>query len=227
MDYAYHGKILETDRPIVADIHAAKASHIHPRARVTIVNAAVGLAVSILLHGVLIAWYLNRAPATDHSDREARRILRVSLLQSPPSLPPPTVALPRPLPQAKEIARTKIRMPKSITTQTGIPPRKARPEPAAPTTSHSPAPENRLDLDAIHASVGAIVARADRERRETPVGQLQAKPLDEHAPETKLARTIAGAARSDCKDRLANTGLLAPLIILTMAADKKDGGCKW
>ena len=79
----------------------------------------------------------------------------------------------------------------------------------------------------VRAGIGAAVAEVDREQSDTPVGQLKAKPLYDKEPESKEARAIASSARSDCRDRIANTGLLAPLMILATAFDGKDSGCKW
>jgi hypothetical protein len=87
--------------------------------------------------------------------------------------------------------------------------------------------ERHLDMAAIYANIGKIAAEVDREDSDTPVGQLRTKPLYEKDDDNRIAQAIRGAARPDCRHSIANTGLLAPLVILAMALDKKDSGCKW
>lgn len=100
-------------------------------------------------------------------------------------------------------------------------------EPIAKLQDNPPSTEKHLDMQAIHDSIGKIVAEVDREDSETPVFQLRRKPLYANDGDNDIAKGIRNSGRSDCRDSIAGTGLLAPLVILAMALDKKDGGCKW
>lgn len=88
----------------------------------------------------------------------------------------------------------------------------------APTANDIPGPERAagIDLDAAR-SVAREAARA--------TGGGQKLPSSAEAPPAPLARAMASAARSDCREAYAGTGLFAPLFLLRDAV--RDKGCKW
>lgn len=191
------------------------------------VNAAIGIAISLLLHGLAALWWSNmklpRAGQTEHAPRPLTvRLLRELPQPLPPQVHPPEIAQSKSPQQA--INRPSRPAPTTHAAALTAPP----PNAAAPALPENPAAtEKHLDLAAVHANLSAIVAEVDREKGETPVGQLQAKPLYRPDDDNQVGKAIRSTTRPDCKNNIANTGLLAPLFILAMAADKKDSGCKW
>jgi hypothetical protein len=70
-------------------------------------------------------------------------------------------------------------------------------------------------------------ARSRYSKSDTAVAQLAPSP-DRHSLTSKLERGITKAARPDCKDSIANTGLFAVIIVpITIVRDMNDTGCKW
>ncbi|HSY28692.1 MAG TPA: hypothetical protein VK832_14380 [Burkholderiaceae bacterium] len=194
--------------------------------RLNPLNVLIGIAISLLLHSVLVIWSWNmRLPGAEQARTALRRPLEVRLLHELPPLPQPVV---QPIVQPQEVADNKkarhslarLPQPAQATTTLAITPSTTLPENQMPTEKH-------LDMEAIHANLGAIVAEVDREKRDTPVGQLLTKPLYAPDDDNKIGKAIRGSTRSDCRDQIAGTGLLAPLFLLAMVADKKDSGCKW
>lgn len=187
-------------------------------------NVAIGIAISLLLHSLLAIWAWNmKLPAATQAERFLDRVLQVRLLPPPPA--PADVQRQEPA-ELTNVRQPMIRVPRSAPRSAPI----IAAQPQAASGNAAPkiqAPEQHLDLSAVHANLGAIVAEVDREKRDTPVGQLQEKPLSPADDENKIGKAIRNTTRSDCRDHIANTGLLAPLFLLAMAADKKDSGCKW
>lgn len=213
---AYHKRTYYFETHVAANIDLAEPPR---RDRV---NAGIGIVMSLLLHGVLVVWYWNDTLPSDRAVNNVRPTLEIRLLRSLPS--PPSVDAP--MPHLPTQAQTVIRRPRPVATQLVATASTMRSEPAATltATSHTVS-EKPLNLD-MHASVHAAIAQVDRERQDTPVGQLQAKPLNAPVSETTLGRKIASTARPDCKEKIA-VGLLAPLAILAMTMDGRDSGCKW
>ncbi|NMM37772.1 MAG: hypothetical protein HHJ09_09695 [Glaciimonas sp.] len=209
---AYHKCTYYFETHVAADINSAEPPR---RDRV---NVGIGIVLSLLLHGVLVVGYWNHTLPSDRAVDNVRPELEVRLLRSLPS-PPSADA---PMPHLPKQAQTATRRPRPVATQLVATASTMRSEPAATSTAATAKP---LDLN-MHASVHAAIAQVDRERRRTPVGQLQAKPLNAPVSETTLGREIANTARPDCKGKIA-VGLLAPLAILAMTMDGKDSGCKW
>jgi hypothetical protein len=198
---------------------AAKLARIDP------IGVAVGILLSLALHGMLVAWAWQRAlPAGNRSAAQTQVVLEVRLRPAPAALPTPLPdAQPREAPPTRkaQISRTPKPIALQAATQNDKP---AVVNPAAPTPA---APEKHMDVESVRAGLGAIVAEVDREKRDTPVGQLITHPLYPPEADNKMARAVEGSSRSDCRNSIANTGLLAPLVILTMAFDRKNSGCKW
>ena len=186
----------------------------------------VGLAVSLALHAaLLLAWRQHQLkPSAD--DEPATRTIAVWLRPVPPPLEEtvlPSDSAARAATQQPTVrpARRKTARSSELVALPDPSPGEAEPpdvfsvEPAA-----EPATGQRFDREAALRTARGMASEPDPARAGTAVGQIPPKP---YATETKIARAIAGAKRSDCKDGIPG-GLLAPLILLM---DKKDSGCKW
>jgi len=194
-------------------------------ARVDPVGAAIGILLSLLLHSILIAWAWNRTlPAANRPEPQNQVALEVRLVPIP--LATPALELkPRQVPQSETVRATRAPKPAVLkTVQASDAPVVVRETPVA---AVQVLPEKHIDVESVRSGLAAIVAEVDREKRDTPVGQLIAKPLYPLEANNKMAHAIDGSIRQDCRDRIANTGLLAPLFILGMALDRKNSGCKW
>jgi hypothetical protein len=190
-------------------------------------NVLIGIAISLLLHGSVALWAWNLKPIATQAAHISSRPIEVRLLpeiaQISAPIAPPTAThaapTPAPITQRAPASRRTLQIVKSEAVAIIVP---VTPAPANPTAT-----EKHIDLDAIHANLGSIVAEVDREKNDTPVGQFQTRPLYPADDHSKLGKAIEQTARPDCKDSIANTYLLAPFILLKMVADKKDSGCKW
>jgi hypothetical protein len=199
--------------------------------RITRWNVVIGVAISVLLHAMVALWVWDLKLAAMQGGSPQNRPLEVRLLREIAQTPVPIAPQPQPAPAppttthvaaAISHASASPRAPQIVKSEAIT---TVAPNPLAPTVS--PATEKHIDLEAIHAHLGSIVAEVDREKRDTPVGQFQTRPLYPADDQSKLGKAIDQTTRPDCKDSIANTGLLAPLFLLGMAADKKDSGCKW
>ena len=192
---------------------------------------AAGIALSILLHGLLLALY--RQPAASSAPAPAPP-LTIRLRAAPPRAPAP-VAEPEP---AAAVAPSR-----PAAAPAGKAPRKkARERPAAviavdpavrqsseeshavdapPVEAQAPATTaRRFDLDAARRTSRSVAGEADPARAGTALELLPPPALQ---TESRLERGIKSAKRRNCKDGVPG-GLLAPLFL---AMDKKDSGCKW
>jgi hypothetical protein len=203
---------------------------------IPIAPMATGVALSLLLHGLLTAWLWHRVlPGHRFDQFDAPHVAALQVRLSPiaqPSVPVPPSVAPSPEKQAPARATRGATRPLRPARETAAanPSGDAQGTPLnapASTTSAVQAPAQHLDLAAVPANVAAIVAQEDRGQDDTPVAQLRKKPLYATDPTNPVGDTIAHAARPDCRDRIAGTGLLAPLAIMAMAFDQKDSGCKW
>jgi hypothetical protein len=188
---------------------------------------ALGVALSLLLHALLLAAYRNKPTPIDAMDGAPSHSIAVWLRPPPPAMPErekepePAVraAPPRHVPTEQRRRRRVI----AVTPDRAAP---YRPEPFAVEPEPTPAPATgseaapRFDPDAARKMARQLATVPDPMRAGTAVGQFPAKP---YATETKAARVISQTRRRDCKDGLPG-GLLGPLIILM---DKKDSGCQW
>jgi hypothetical protein len=200
-----------------------------PRGR----GLAVGLAVSLLLHLVLLAFL--RAPSAPPPERDERRWtqpLSVRLLPPPavPRVEPPPPPPPERRPERKAERRTTPaeaaprREREERPTMTAVPA-----QPAAPATPAEPAPSPfdappKFDPDAAKATARALANDLDTPSSNWAAEKLnQGKGLKE-TKEERLGRNVANSARPDCRTAYAGAGLFAPLLMLM---DKKDSGCKF
>jgi hypothetical protein len=186
-------------------------------------NVVIGVLISLLLHATVAFWTWNLKLTATQEARTQSRPLEVRLMheieQIPAPVAPLTTTQTAPVTHRTPTSRQTLTIVKSETVTTAAP---ITVIPANPAST-----EKHLDLNAIHANLGTIVAQVDRENRDTPVGQLQTKPLYPQDDQSKMGKAIDQTTRPDCRDNIANTGLLSPLFLLAMVADKKDGGCKW
>jgi outer membrane biosynthesis protein TonB len=185
---------------------------------------ALGVALSLVLHALLLAAYRNKSVAVDAAGVVAPRSIAVWLR------PPPAAALSEPEKEpavqptpSKPVAHTQRRRQRLI----AVTPERAAPsQPFAVEPEPKPAPETgdhtapRFDPDAARKMARELASAPDPTRAGTAVTQFPAKP---YTTETKAARVISQARRRDCKDGIPG-GLLAPLLL---ALDKKDSGCQW
>jgi hypothetical protein len=179
----------------------------------------IGIALSLVLHALLLSAWRSGQPRAPGDESEPPRSIAVWLRPPPPApvaeeAPPRARQAPAPVRERKR-ARRSIALepapaPPGAPVVTGQPTPQAAPEPAAP----------RFDVEAARKFARRIANDPDPERAGTAVGQFPKKPLE---TESRAARAISGAHRPDCKDGIPG-GLLAPLILLL---DKKDSGCKW
>ncbi|MDB5920286.1 MAG: hypothetical protein JWR40_4520 [Massilia sp.] len=183
-----------------------------------------GLALSLALHAALLfAW--RQGKVAPQPAASARTSIAVRL-RPPPAPPPPPQDAPPPRPSAtksvpaagpkRRVAPDVIALPPS-TPAAPAPPDAFTVEPPAP-----PAPSSapRFDPDAARKLARQLANEPDPAKAGTALVRLPPKPL---ATETRAARAIGQAKRSDCKDGIPG-GLLAPLILMM---DKKDSGCQW
>jgi hypothetical protein len=212
---------------IEAQQHIAEGS-----ARIDASGAAIGIMLSLLLHGMLAYWVWNRTllPA-DRSRVDNRFTLEVRLVTAPTALLPAAPALKPPAEQTRTVRTTQAARPiaarpiaaRPIIVQAATPPSTTATAPEQPAATA----EKHIDVESVRGGLAGIVADVDREKRDTPVGQLIDKPLYPPEASNKMARAIDGSTRSDCRNSIANTGLLAPLFLAAMAFDRKNSGCKW
>jgi hypothetical protein len=184
---------------------------------------AVGIAVSLALHGLLLATWRGKLPLTVEPPEPAPAIAVWLRPPPPPALPrqtappSPAHATPRARPHPRQPPRRVITaLPQPESPSTTEAPVAHAPAPSAPPTPH-------FDRNAALAFARKIADDdADPAKAGTPLAQLPKRPLVPFS-ETRAARAIGKAWRPNCKDGVPG-GLLAPLFLLL---DKKDSGCKW
>ncbi len=205
-------------------------------------SIAIGLAVSILLHALLIFGYRIPIPAGPVLSGPPAAALTVWLRPAAPPLPGPP-AKPKELPPPKTVAklappRKRAQDAAKFATEPSqlapaapeTPPGQGMPAPlTVPTPAGQQAdlllPEQqakKFDMEAALKTARKLANERDPARANLPLGQLDTHPLYPEQTDSKLARDIKSGARPDCKNSAG--GLLAPLIWMM---DRKDSGCKW
>jgi hypothetical protein len=196
-------------------------------------SIALGIAVSLLLHGALITLWRHVQPSVppDTAPRvESIAVWIRPLAAKPP--PPPPVEVIKPKREAKPVSKPKLataRETPAAATAPAASPQAITVVPASPATPAASAdtfrqetPETpKFDMEAARKTARKMAGERDPSRVGTAVGQIPDKPLQ---TETQLARDIAQGKRGDCRTAYAGAGLLAPVLMLL---DKKDSGCKW
>ena len=196
---------------------------------------ALGIAVSLLLHGALITLWRHVQPTVPQDTAPRVESIAVWIrppLAAKPPPPPPPVEVVKPKREAKPVSKPKLATaretpaaptapassPQAITV---VPASPATPA-ASPDTLRQETPETpKFDMEAARRTARKMAGERDPSKVGTAVGQIPDKPLQ---TETQLARDIAQGKRGDCRSAYSGAGLLAPVLMLL---DKKDSGCKW
>lgn len=202
---------------------------------------AAGLAISFLLHVVLLA--LLRTPSAPPAQREAQRWaepLTIRIVPPPPRPAPVLIPVPaarvEPPPKAVKPAGPVSKPASQPAVRPAPTPERMATEPsdnAAPTAitvmpapSMDPAPQDnvpRFDPNAARAAARAMANDLNPSTNWAAEKLNKGKEWKE-TKEERLGRNVANSARGDCRTAYAGAGLLAPLYMLM---DKKDSGCKW
>ena len=196
---------------------------------------ALGIAVSLLLHGALITLWRHVQPTVPQDTAPRVESIAVWIrppLAAKPPPPPPPVEVVKPKREAKPVSKPKLataRETPAAATAPAASPQAITVVPASPATPAVSAdtfrqetPETpKFDMEAARKTARKMAGERDPSKVGTAVGQIPDKPLQ---TETQLARDIAQGKRGDCRTAYAGAGLLAPVLMLL---DKKDSGCKW
>ena len=189
-----------------------------------------GIAVSLLLHAVLLQMFLHHEAAPPALTHSSFAEMTLFLLPAPQTrLPPAQVqALAAVAPQAAR-RNAGAAAASSNKKQT------VAPAPAAESEAMPPAPQEQpraarphLDLDAALKMAGKLAKDPGSRYDDRAVAQLQSHPLEGNNPDSRLAQGIKSSARADCVSADRPGSLLTPLYLLADAVlSKKDAGCKW
>ena len=190
---------------------------------------ALGIAVSLLLHGALITLWRHVQPTVppDTAPRVESIAVWIRPLAAKP--PPPPVEVVKPKREAKPVSKPKratARETPVAATAPAASPQAITVVPASPATPAASADTftqetPKFDMEAARKTARKMAGERDPSKVGTAVGQIPDKPLQ---TETQLARDIAQGKRGDCRSAYLGAGLLAPVLMLL---DKKDSGCKW
>jgi len=199
-----------------------------------------GIAVSLLLHALLIFGYRWQIPVPPPRGPAAPPMMVWLVPVAPPApvvaelAPPPPKPEPQPSRRKKkpdEEVRGARRAELSRAAPASAPQASAPQAITLPSQANQPPdpfhPERgpkKFDMDAALKTARKVANEPDPARANLPVAQLDRKPLYPDSHESQLSRDIASGKRPDCRTSAAGAGILAPLIWLT---DKKDSGCKW
>jgi hypothetical protein len=186
---------------------------------------AAGLAVSILLHILLLAFW--RAPTIPPQPAEARRWTQPLTVQILPPPPPKPVARAEPPKQAVKPGKPVRTPPRAVA-------ERARPDsaPQPSMTIVTPAPTEaapaeeapKFDPDAARAAARAMANDLKEPSENWAAEKLNKGKEWKETKEQRLGRNVENSARPDCRTAYSGYGLLAPL---KMLMDKKDSGCKF
>ena len=189
-----------------------------------------GVAVSVVLHALLIFGYRLRAPEAPPAP--APRDAMTVWLVAPPKPPAPVVVKLRPPPvepvrpreREKKVARAeKPAVAAEVAPSQAI----TLPAPASnvpdPLYPQQPQQQTKqFDMNAALKTARKVANEKDPARAGLPVAQLDDHPLYPEQTAGELATKMEGAKRKDCLTQPGN--LLTPLFWLL---DKKDHGCKF
>jgi hypothetical protein len=191
-----------------------------------------GIAVSVVLHALLIFGYRLTAPPAP-AELPPRETMTVWLVPPPRPPAPAVVKLEPPLVKPREREK-KVEV---VRASRPAPADAAEDKPSqaitlpAPTTANNPPdplyPERQqqakqFDMNAALKTARKVANEKDPERAGLPVAQLDDHPLYPEQTATELATKMEGAKRKDCLTQPGN--LLTPLFWLL---EKKDHGCKF
>ena len=191
-----------------------------------------GVAVSVVLHALLIFGYRLRAPEAPPAPppRDAMTVWLVPPPKPPApvvvKLQPPPVEPVQPRERDKKVARAEKPMPKAEADNapsqaiTLPAPASNVPDPLYPQQPQQQA--RQFDMNAALKTARKVANEKDPARAGLPVAQLDDHPLYPEQTAGELATKMEGAKRKDCLTQPGN--LLTPLFWLL---DKKDHGCKF
>ncbi|MRX09197.1 hypothetical protein GJ697_15245 [Pseudoduganella sp. FT25W] len=181
-----------------------------------------GIAVSLVLHAVLLFGYRLSSPPAPAQPAKAMTVW----LQ--PARPPRIVARvePPPKPEKREVARVTPRARSTpapapaaeektaVAAQTPLKPAESQAItlPPAPDPLHADQQPRTFDMNAALKTARKVANDKDPARAGLPVAQLDDHPLYPENHTTKLQSGIASAKKDDCLQKGAGAGLLAPLI---------------
>lgn len=192
-------------------------------------SIALGIAVSLLLHGALIYLWRHVQPPVPPDTVPRVESIAVWIRPLAAKPPPPPVEVIKPKREAKPVSKPKLaaaRETPAVATAPAASPQAITVVPASPATPAASADTftqetPKFDMEAARKTARKMAGERDPSKVGTAVGQIPDKPLQ---TETQLARDIAQGKRGDCRTAYAGAGLLAPVLMLL---DKKDSGCKW
>ncbi|HEX7982362.1 MAG TPA: hypothetical protein VF616_02490 [Duganella sp.] len=189
----------------------------------------LGVAVSVVLHALLIFGYRSRAPEAP-PPREAMTVWLVPPPKPPApvvvELKPPPVKPVQPRKRDKMVVRADKPEPKASAEEapsqaiTLTPPAANVPDPLYPQQQQQQ--PKQFDMNAALKTARKVANEKDPARAGLPVAQLDDHPLYPEQTASELATKMEGAKRKDCLTQPGN--LLTPLFWLL---DKKDHGCKF
>jgi len=193
-----------------------------------------GIAVSVVLHALLIFGYRLTAPQAP-AELAPREAMTVWLVPPPKPPTPVEVAVKQVQPRERApkvaVARTSKPAP-APTDQTQDKASQAITLPAPAAASNLPDPlypeqqkqqqAKPFDMTAALKTARKVANEKDPARAGLPVAQLDDHPLYPERTATELATKMEGAKRKDCLAQQGN--LLTPLFWLL---EKKDHGCKF
>lgn len=185
-----------------------------------------GLAVSILLHVLLLAFW--RAPTVLPQPAEPRRWTEPLTVRIMPPPPPRPVARAEPPKQAARPDKPAARTPPRAVAERSKPDSEAQPSMTIVTPAPTQAPPAeeapKFDPDAARAAARAMANDLKEPSENWAAEKLNQGKEWKETKEQRLGRNIENSARPDCRTAYSGAGLLAPLIMLM---DKKDSGCKF
>jgi hypothetical protein len=195
-----------------------------------------GIAVSVVLHALLIFGYRLTAPPAP-AELPPRETMTVWLVP-PPRPPAPAVVRLEPPPVKQVQPRERDKKVEVARAGRPAPADEAEDKPSQAITLPAPAsnppdplyPEQQklqqakqFDINAALKTARKVANEKDPARAGLPVAQLDDHPLYPEQTATELATKIDGAKRKGCLDQPGGN-LLTPLFWLL---EKKDHGCKF
>lgn len=193
-----------------------QTSYVH---RSRILAPLLACTIAVLIHLLIgLALRYEPAPQVNHSRSQDPR-LTVRLIPPTPAAKPTASTAPahRRPPPGRNAART---LPSRALPETRIAPR-PKPQPAPPRPAQDI--DWRADLNALAAPSAPFAG--NRLGTEEAASSATAGVRPKHTVEGTLAREMAKAARSDCRNAYANMGLLAVPMLAVDAVRRT--GCKW
>ena len=192
-------------------------------------SIALGIAVSLLLHGALIYLWRHVQPPVSPDTAPRMESIAVWIRPLAAKPPPPPVEVIKPKREPKPVSKPKLATARETPVAATAPAASPQAITVVPASPATPAANSdtftqetpKFDMEAARKTARKMAGERDPSKVGTAVGQIPDKPLQ---TETQLARDIAQGKRGDCRSAYAGAGLLAPVLMLL---DKKDSGCKW